>query len=314
MKEEKLWEFIRGSLAKGQPLVLLVVVHNTSGSPGRQGFKMAVNSLGEMEGTIGGGIMEYKLLRVVKDMLTSKEKLPKLVRRAHNKNDPEDWSGMICAGTQKIVLCPCYPEMLELPDRKLFFQGSMSLTQDGLRFDDKKKSTQHRFFIEKSSSEWIYEENLEYKSRLYIAGGGHVGLALSKVMALLDFHVTVFDHRPEVKTILENSYAHEIVITDFDKIGTMVADGEDSYVAIVSTNFKTDEAALRALMTKDLRYLGIMGSTAKLRHLFGILRSEGHSDGVLKKIHAPIGVPIHSRTVEEIGVSIAAELVQAKNS
>ncbi|MFT4553352.1 MAG: xanthine dehydrogenase accessory factor [Chlamydiales bacterium] len=147
-----------------------------------------------------------------------------------------------------------------------------------------------------------------------MAGGGHVGLALSKVMASLDFHVTVFDHRPEVKTILENSYAHEIIITDFEEIGKIVAEGDNAYVAIVSTNFKTDEAALRALVSKKLRYLGIMGSAAKLEHLFGILRNEGYSNETLRKIHAPIGVSIYSRSVEEIGISIAAELVQAKNS
>ena len=42
-------------------LVLMVVIANEGSSPGRKGFKMLVAKT-QMYGTIGGGIMEHKLV------------------------------------------------------------------------------------------------------------------------------------------------------------------------------------------------------------------------------------------------------------
>ncbi len=49
--------------------MLLYVLESNGSSPGRQGFFMGVNSLGEMEGSIGGGIMEYKFVEMAKGKL-----------------------------------------------------------------------------------------------------------------------------------------------------------------------------------------------------------------------------------------------------
>ena len=44
------------------------------------------------------------------------------------------------------------------------------------------------------------------------------------------------------------------------------------------------------------------------------LKVEGFDDAKLSRIHTPIGLPINSRTPEEIAVSIAAEIISVKNS
>ena len=49
--------------------MLLYVLESKGSSPGRQGFFMAVNSNGEMEGSIGGGIMEHKFVEMAKEKL-----------------------------------------------------------------------------------------------------------------------------------------------------------------------------------------------------------------------------------------------------
>ena len=48
--------------------------------------------------------------------------------------------------------------------------------------------------------------------------------------------------------------------------------------------------------------------------LFRNLEKEGFEAEKLKRIHTPIGLPINSRTPEEIAVSIAAEIIAVKNS
>jgi xanthine dehydrogenase accessory factor len=83
---------------------------------------------------------------------------------------------------------------------------------------------------------------------------------------------------------------------------------------VVTTNAKTDELALKQLVGKNLGYLGVMGSSAKIAHLFAALDSGGAEKHHIARIKAPIGASIASHTAEEIAVSIAAELIKTKNN
>ena len=72
--------------------------------------------------------------------------------------------------------------------------------------------------------------------------------------------------------------------------------------------------ALRALEGRDLRYLGLMGSTAKVQRLFSRMRRNGAPETFLSSVSAPVGLSIGSHTPEEIAISIAAEIIQLRNS
>jgi xanthine dehydrogenase accessory factor len=74
-----------------------------------------------------------------------------------------------------------------------------------------------------------------------------------------------------------------------------------------------DETVLRVLEGKELRYLGLLGSEAKVRQMFDRMAADGVSPGFLESISAPIGVSIGSHTPEEIAVSIAAEIIRISN-
>jgi len=58
----------------------------------------------------------------------------------------------------------------------------------------------------------------------------------------------------------------------------------------------------------------VLGSKAKMATLMKELRAEGFPADKLERIHTPIGLPINSRTPEEIAVSIAAEIISIKNA
>ena len=53
---------------------------------------------------------------------------------------------------------------------------------------------------------------------------------------------------------------------------------------------------------------------AKMATLMKDLKEEGADPEKLARIHTPIGIPINSRTPEEIAVSIAAEIIAVKNT
>jgi xanthine dehydrogenase accessory factor len=83
--------------------MLLVVAESSGSSPGRQGFKMVVAS-DELYGSIGGGMMEVKLVEEAKLKLQNLEfKIDsELTEQVHRKNS-SNRSGMICSGKQIVI-------------------------------------------------------------------------------------------------------------------------------------------------------------------------------------------------------------------
>src|SRR5215216_2989261 len=108
-KQLAVWKFILKSFSENIAIKLLYVLESHGSSPGRQGFFMAVNENGEMEGSIGGGIMEHKFVEMGKERLQAVSRRPQamdLRRQVHDKSAAKDQSGMICSGEQTILLYP----------------------------------------------------------------------------------------------------------------------------------------------------------------------------------------------------------------
>jgi xanthine dehydrogenase accessory factor len=73
-----------------------------------------------------------------------------------------------------------------------------------------------------------------------------------------------------------------------------------------------DLDALRALAPRRLRYLGLIGSRAKVKRIYDVLVEEGAQVDQLEHVHAPIGLDIGAVTPQEIAVAIVAELIAVR--
>jgi xanthine dehydrogenase accessory factor len=82
---------------------------------------------------------------------------------------------------------------------------------------------------------------------------------------------------------------------------------------IVTRGHTHDLDAMRSLAARTLRYLGLIGSKAKVKRIFDALLEEGAAPTSLSAIHAPIGLDIGAITPQEIAVSIVAELIAVKH-
>jgi xanthine dehydrogenase accessory factor len=85
-----------------------------------------------------------------------------------------------------------------------------------------------------------------------------------------------------------------------------------AYAVIVTRGHTNDLEALRGLAPRELRYLGLIGSRAKVARIYDALAEEVPADA-LKRVHAPIGLDIGAVTPQEIAVSILAELIAVKH-
>src|SRR5258706_12231235 len=105
-KQLLIWKLIAHSLQENIPVMLLYVLESSGSSPGRQGFLMAVNAKEEMEGSIGGGIMEHKFVELAKEKFRVNSRVPGVGKQIHDKSPVKDQSGMICSREETILLYP----------------------------------------------------------------------------------------------------------------------------------------------------------------------------------------------------------------
>ena len=161
--------------------------------------------------------------------------------------------------------------------------------------------------------EEILVEPLHAGTPLVIFGGGHCGVALSWLAAWVGFDVTVYDNRTEWASAEKHPHAGKTVCGPYDAILPTLAIPDNAYVVIMTHGHQHDGIVLRQLLDAPLKYLGMIGSARKVEGLFQSMLNDGVSAEQLKRVHAPIGVPIGSHTPEEIAVSIVAEMIGEKN-
>jgi len=150
---------------------------------------------------------------------------------------------------------------------------------------------------------------------LVIAGAGHIGKALSHLGKMLGFSVTVIDDRPEYANKENIPDAGKIIVDDIGKAINAIDKSPDTYVVIVTRGHKDDASALRPCIGTELAYTGMIGSRKKIAAMKNAFIVNGWATAAQwEKIYAPVGIDIKSQTVEEIAVSIAAQLVLVRNS
>ncbi len=325
-KELELWQFVARHLGRGENVILLIVAKSSGSSPGRAGYKMAVCADGELCGSIGGGVMEVNLVEQARKLLSEPGVVAPgffatpLTEQVHRSNSPKA-SGMICSGRQTVIRKLLTPtdastlayvmDSLVQGDRPLMIVTPDVFTAGPQMCPAGNQPSYERF----SKNDFTYSELLGPPNDLYIIGGGHCALALSELMSKLDFRITIFDDRRELSTIEKNHFADQVhLLENYAQIGDRVPSHPDAFVVVMTLGYAFDEIVITALIDKEFKYFGVLGSKAKMAVLLKSLKSEGVPVEKLDRIHTPIGLPINSHTPEEIAVSIAAEVISIKNS
>lgn len=317
MKGTDLWNFIHKTISSDKKAVLLTVAESSNSSPGRQGFKMVVSEDAEQFGTIGGGIMEKDMFEYALDVMFGNE--TKRIKRLHHTDKTKyEKSGLICGGYQIIVFSVIDKSHINLIEEIISLSkekqnGELVISPTAIEYN-KIDTMSPVSFEYKTDDDWEYRENIGLPLIAFIAGGGHVGLAVSRIMKSIGFYVIVFDHREDVFTIEQNEYADEIIITKYEEIGNYIIEGERSYIMIVTPMHAGDSATLKSVINKNVKYIGLMGSKRKIKSIFDTLRDDGVDEKLFDSVHTPIGIEIEAESPEEIAISIAAEVIKKKNS
>jgi len=182
-------------------------------------------------------------------------------------------------------------------------------------FTDEKKSYIKQFVtidtsVNESCIQWF-----SCRPRAVICGGGHISLALCRILKMLDFWITIIDDREEFADINRFNEADEVICDSFEGLFESRNFGPNVYFVIVTRGHGFDYTCLKQILRTDCKYIGMIGSKNKIKVTMQKLEElDGMEKALLDSVKAPIGLDIGGKTPEEIAVSIAAEIIQVKRS
>ena len=319
---------------KNNPVALATLLDTRGSVPQVRGASAIFSEVGLIAGTLGGGVLEadasHKAIEIVKHCSSDIYEFD-LNAEITSKEEA------ICGGSATILIDACLED-----SREVFrlMEKSIQKGRSGILLTSitgKKGMVIERQWFENATGEYLQEmqQCLDDRKCLYketsegnvlffepifplpsliIAGAGHIGRALAHLAHLLDFEVTVIDDRAEYANSHNIPDADHLIVDNIGKTLRGMARTPDTYIVIVTRGHKDDGEALRACLDADVVYIGMIGSKRKISLMRDEFISQGWaSPSQFDLVHAPIGLEIGSKTVQEIAVSICAQLVQIRH-
>jgi xanthine dehydrogenase accessory factor len=145
-----------------------------------------------------------------------------------------------------------------------------------------------------------------------IFGAGEVAVVLTRIAHDLGMRVVIVDARARYATAARFPEADEIRVGDVGAIAAGLPATADTFVVIVSHDYKFELPVLRHVLRAPVAYVGLMSSRKRGEALREVLAGEGFTAEETARIHTPIGVKIGARTPAQVAVAIAGELVAVR--
>lgn len=320
------------------PFAFAAVATATGSTPQKAGAKAIFEPSGAIHGTLGGGCLEAESRRRALDALDKGTPILFDLRL----DDDYGWDdGLICGGNVQVFIDPAPAKnrgayehaatliregrrgvLIVLAEGNEDLVGGAECWQEGTPVPAGigVNGEQVQACLEKARPQLLlsdggsyYLEPIERTPTLLIAGGGHVGQATARVASWLGFNVVVVDDRPAfTEPSLYPDGVHTIC-GDIPKEIAAFPINSTTYVLIVTRGHRHDGVVLKECIHSPAAYIGMIGSRRKVH----IIRKGFMEDGIataedFERVHAPVGLDIGALSVEEIAVSIIAELVAVR--
>ncbi len=274
---------------------------------------MAVNEEGVFEGTIGGGIMEVKMIELAKSKIQKGDGQAIVKEQFHDKLRKKNQSGLICSGSQVVACIPLRKKDIVVIMAIMERSASVFLVinnREALKISTEKAAEKISIKTEKDFDCIV---KISSPKTIHIFGAGHVGMALARQMSILGYRIVQYDDRPNLMTLSKKQYAHEIKILDYSNLKKEMKAQSSDVVVIVSFSYRSDKIIIKQLYNQTFAYIGMMGSDHKITTLRKELATEGITEKDLESVFTPIGLNMYSKTAAEIAVSIAGQIILETN-
>ncbi len=159
----------------------------------------------------------------------------------------------------------------------------------------------------------VFIEGFPPSPELIIVGAGHIAIPLTTIAKALNYRVIVIDARAAFATRERFPHADELIVAWPDEILQKRPLYPSTSVAVLTHDAKFDEPALQVVLTRNVGYVGAIGSRTTSRERAERLRRAGLTEEQVARIHGPIGLAIGATSPEEIALAIMAEIVAVRH-
>jgi xanthine/CO dehydrogenase XdhC/CoxF family maturation factor len=329
----------------GKKTALATVVKVEGSSYRQPGARMIVTEDGALTGAISGGCLEGDALR--KALLSINQQQNKLI--TYNTKDEDDIEVGLqlgCNGIVHILFEYIDDEAVNNPIALLRqLQSERESAVVLTVFSLKRQASQIGTILFQNASKTIYSndlateilldvnEVLESKTTaikplldenynealieyinppvsLIIAGAGNDVQPLVKMTSILGWEVTIGDGRATYAVSTRFPEAQKVLTVNPEQFLENINIDDQTYLILMTHNYKYDLAMLKLLLETDCLYIGILGPKTKLNRMLDDLLMEGIkiSEEQMQRIYGPIGLDIGAETSEEIALAIIAEI------
>ncbi len=303
-------------LKAGESCWLATVVETWGSSPRPVGSLLAANPNGQLVGSLSGGCVEDDLI----EKLTSGQLAADHAQFFQYGITAEETEklGLPCGGHLYIVVEPQAPDADTLKHFKALndalearrcIQRSVNLTAQATTITPVERHAELEWNADAQTLTHTYGPRFQ----LFIIGAGMVSQYLAEMALMLDYEVTVCDPREELLNTFGNARVRLIADMPDDAVRAHANDAASAIVALTHDP-RIDDMGLMEALTTEAFYVGAMGSSRTSANRAERLRALDLSETDMAKLHAPIGLPIGSKTPPEIAIAILAEITAVRKS
>jgi len=304
-----LWTKLYERVTKDGRVALVTLIAADGSTPREAGARMIVTREGHILGTIGGGMLEYRVIEDAKKALRHE----KWSTYTHDVPlGPE--LGQCCGGriTYLIEIFGEHDlghirEFAELESQGTFScEGELGLASHLQRRVIEGRSIIDTVVVEKHRVREVFKDN---RTTILLFGAGHIGRALTLALAPLPFHVRWIDNRDGAFPELIPQNVTAIRSADMDSEIHLAP--SDALVLIMTHSHALDLAIVAsALARDDLPFVGLIGSDTKRARFTKRLSEMGLGQAAAARLVSPIGLPaISGKEPAVIAASVAADLL-----
>ncbi len=315
---------------EGLRVATATVVSTERSAPRDPGAVLAVSEKGEVAGSVTGGCVEPAVYEEAQAVLAGGP--PRLV--TYGIADDEAFEvGLPCGGTVQIFVDALDPSLVSPIAEAVRSEqpvalavaltgpsaGSKHLVYGGAETNGELAERARELLgrgetgILTLGDEQVFVSSFAPRPRLYVFGAIDFASALARLGRFLGYYVTVCDARAKFATPERFPDVDELVVDWPDRFLERSPVDERTAICVLTHDDKFDVPILKVALAGPAGYIGAMGSRRTTERRAERLRAEGVSDEELGRIHAPIGLPIGSRSPEEVAVAIAAQIIAVFN-
>ncbi len=313
----------------GHSVALAVVVSTWGSSPRPVGSHLAINEKGEFTGSVSGGCVEPMVISEALDIIS--EGGCQTVE--YGVTDKQAQEVLLTCGGNIQIFIAMAPERIEL-NKMIADQpvtrtinlnsgtsvmladdnvvGSLQLNENILKQVQQlhKESTDGIILTQDDAKLFVLTYNPPRK--LIIIGAVHITKLLTPMAIAAGFNISVIDSRPAFTNSIDLHGVTLINERTEQALQKLSIDANTALV-ILSHDPILDDPALHVALASSAYYIGCLGSRRTHAKRLERLRQKGFDKNAFKRLRAPVGLDIGSRTSAEIAISIIAEIIAVGN-